>query len=147
MTRLPHSHPGVCYVCEDPAQGPDGFRIASTFVWDDDLREVQVRAHLGPGCQGAPGFAHGGSLFALLDEAMGLAAWRSGHKVLTAHASIDYRRPVRLGVDVDLRAFVTRVEGRKVWTRGELRLGDTLMAESEGLFVATEGHVWELQES
>jgi acyl-coenzyme A thioesterase PaaI-like protein len=140
MARLPHSHPGVCYVCE----ASDGHRIVSTFVWDDELREVQVRAHLGPGCQGAPGFAHGGSLFALLDEAMGMAAWRSGHKVLTAHASIDYRRPVRLCVDLDIRASVVRVEGRKVWTRAELLLGDSLMAQAEGLFIATEGHVWDL---
>src|SRR5262245_51363894 len=57
------------------------------------------KAWFGPGAEGPPGLAHGGSVAAVLDEAMGAACWQAGHPSLAARLSIEFRAMVRLGTD------------------------------------------------
>jgi acyl-coenzyme A thioesterase PaaI-like protein len=94
------------------------------------------RVWFGPGTEGPPGCAHGGSVAAVLDEAMGAAAWHAGHSVLAARLTVDFRQLVTLGTDAVLETWVDRVEGRKVTTRGRLTSeAGEIYAESEGLFI------------
>lgn len=94
------------------------------------------RAWFGPGTAGPPGHAHGGSMAAVLDEAMGAAAWLDGHIAVAAHLATDFRAMLPLGTDATLEAWVERRDGRKVWTRGSLSSGDgTLFAEATALFI------------
>lgn len=90
----------------------------------------------GPDAQGPPGHAHGGSMAAVLDEAMGASAWLSGHAVVAAQITIQFRRMLPLGTIARLEAWVDVVNGRKVTTRGRLvdDRGETF-AEGEGLFI------------
>jgi acyl-coenzyme A thioesterase PaaI-like protein len=85
---------------------------------------------------GPPGYIHGGVLAALIDEAMGAAAWHAGHRSFAAHLDFDYRQPVPPGVEVRVSARVDRIEGRKAFTSGVLTLPDgTVAVEGKGLFV------------
>jgi acyl-coenzyme A thioesterase PaaI-like protein len=94
------------------------------------------RAWFGPGTQGPPGHAHGGSIAAVLDEAMGAAAWLEGHRSVAAHLATNFRRMLPLGTDAILEAWVQRVEGRKVWTLSRLSDDDDRpFADAEALFV------------
>lgn len=101
-------------------------------------------AVIGPDCQGAPDHAHGGALFGLLDEAMGAACWMTGHRVMSAHVDIDYRKPVRIGDRLQVAAWIERIDGRKVHTYGELRIGEVVVTQAHGLFVSSERHNWDL---
>ena len=86
--------------------------------------------------QGPPGHAHGGSLATLLDEAMGIAAWYQGHRVLAVNLNINFRRAVPLHEMVTVCGRVERAEGRKVYAVGRLTLPDgTVAVEATGLFV------------
>lgn len=86
--------------------------------------------------QGPPGYAHGGALATLLDEAMGAAVWYAGHRVLAVHLSFDYKYPVPLGAEVTVSGSVERREGRKVYTSGTIALADGRAAVSgSGIFV------------
>lgn len=85
--------------------------------------------------QGAPTYAHGGAVAAVLDDAMGYVSFLVLHIFVTAHLEIDYRRPVLLGRDYDVVARCDEVDGRKVRLSGELRDGDEVIAEGRGLFV------------
>lgn len=86
--------------------------------------------------QGPPGYAHGGALAALLDEAMGAAVWYAGNRVLAVHLSFDYRHPVPLGAEVRVSGQVERREGRKVFTSGTITLEDGRVAvTASGIFV------------
>ena len=96
---------------------------------------LYARAWFGPGAEGPPGFAHGGAVAAVLDEALGAAAWHAGHVVVVARLAIDMREMVPLGTDGTVRAWVERVDGRKVYCRARLIDGDTLLAEGEALCV------------
>ncbi len=94
------------------------------------------RAWFGPGSAGPPGHAHGGSMAAVLDEAMGAAAWLAGHIAVAAHLATDFRAMLPLGTDALLEAWVERHEGRKVWTAGALRGDDgVLFAEAQAFFI------------
>ena len=50
----------------------------------------------------------------------------------------DLRSPTPLGVPLEARARLTRQEGRKLTVTAELREGDTLLAEADGLFLTVD---------
>lgn len=86
---------------------------------------------------GGRGAAHGGAIMLVFDEVLGLLASASGRQwSRTASLKVDFRAIARIGVELDLRGWFVTEEGRKRYLRGELRDGDTLCAEAEGLFLA-----------
>lgn len=94
------------------------------------------RAWFGPGAEGPPGHAHGGSIAAVLDEAMGSSAWQDGYPVVAAKLVTDFRNMLPLSTDARFEARVERVEGRKVWAVGRLYGDDgTVFCEAQGLFI------------
>lgn len=109
--------------------------MSVTFALHDDgsVRALVVLddRHMGP-----PGYAHGGALAALLDEAMGASAWAAGHRVVAVNLNVSFKHPVAIGAPVNVSGFVERVEGRKVFAVGQITLADgALAAESTGVFV------------
>lgn len=95
------------------------------------------KAWFGPFAKGPPGHAHGGSLAALLDDAMGTAAWLAGYSVVAAEIKISFREMLPLLHVVRVEAWVEKVEGRKVYTRGKVFASDgKVFSEGSGLFIA-----------
>ncbi|WP_193222235.1 PaaI family thioesterase [Alkalilimnicola sp. S0819] len=90
----------------------------------------------GPEAAGPPDFAHGGALAAILDEAMGVMGWFNHYPVVTVNISIDYKSLMPLGHEAGLECWIERVDGRKVYTRGEIRNRDgELITSGQGIFV------------
>ncbi|HVR12114.1 MAG TPA: PaaI family thioesterase [Thermoanaerobaculia bacterium] len=119
----------------DGEQPEDGRLRVRYFLRADDSRLVG-RAWFGPGAQGPPGHAHGGAIAAVLDEAMGAAAWVAGHIAVAARLDTSFLRMLPLGTDATLEAWVEREEGRKVWTSGRLLDGaGEPFAAASGLFI------------
>lgn len=92
-------------------------------------------AWFGPQAEGPPGHAHGGSISGVLDEAMGIAAWITGHPVVAAQLTVNFQRMVPLGTEATFEAWVERAEGRKLFTRSRLLAAETVLAEAQGLFI------------
>ena len=115
---------------------PEGDRLRVRYFWRGGERPLVGRAWFGPGAEGPPGHAHGGSMAAVLDEAMGAAAWIEGHKVVAVQLDTSFRHLLPLGTDALLEAWVEGVEGRKVRTAGRLfdEKGE-VFAEATALFV------------
>lgn len=91
---------------------------------------------VGASLEGPPGYAHGGSLTALLDEAMGASVWYAGHRVLAVHLATDFKRPVPIGAEIHVSGQVERRDRRKVFTMGSITLNDgTLAVSASGIFV------------
>lgn len=123
---------GRGFVSGDPA----GDRIRVAYFRLEGEPGLIGRAWFGPRAEGPPGHAHGGSLGAVLDEAMGSVAWLEGYPVVAARLEIDYRRMVPLGTDAHLSARVEAVEGRKVTAYGCLAdAGGRPFTEARGLFI------------
>lgn len=73
--------------------------------------------------QGAPGIAHGGLLAAAFDEALGALNWLLRTPAVTARLETDFRKPVPVGQILHVDGQITGIDGRKVFTRAEGRLG------------------------
>lgn len=118
---------------------PEGDRLRVRYFRRERDGALVGRIWFGPGAEGPPGHAHGGSMAAALDEAMGAGAWMAGHTVVAARLTTEFRRMLPLNTEVLLEAWVHEVEGRKVKTRGRLFGPDgELYAEGEALFIVLE---------
>lgn len=115
-----------------------GNRLRIAYFRREEDGALCAKAWFGWAAEGPPGHAHGGSMASVLDEAMGISAWISGHPVVAASLKVEFRGKLPLGTDATVEAWVEKVEGRKVTTRGRLHDPATgaVFAESEGLFIA-----------
>ena len=128
MERLPEH--GPCLVCG--TDNPYGFG----FIFFSDGERVIAEGTLRRPQQGPPGHAHGGSLAAVLDEAMGRALWVMGHKVVAAHLEFDYRHPTPLDVPLRVEAWMDHRRTKSIVTKATLALPDgTVTVEGTGVFV------------
>lgn len=119
---------------------PGDERLRVAYFRRDADRALIGRVWFGPWSEGPPGHAHGGAMAAVLDDAIGKVGWLNGHRVVAANLSVQFRRLLPLGTDARLEAFVDRVDGRKVYTKGRLTddAGE-IFAEAEALFIEITG--------
>jgi len=66
------------------------------FIKDSDNSFV-ARVWFGPSTEGPAGSVHGGSMAAVLDEAMGASVWLLGYTAVAAKISVKYRNMLPLG--------------------------------------------------
>lgn len=122
------------FVSGDPAG--DRFRI---HYFRDAAQHLHARIWFGPETQGPPGHAHGGSIAAVMDEALGLAAWAAGYPVVVGNLNVSFRSLLPLQTVVTLESEVVSVEGRKIMVHGRLFSGDVLYAEGQCLCITLPG--------
>ena len=102
---------------------------------DPDGVHAHGRVVFGAAYEGPPGCVHGGLIAAAFDEVLGFANSLAGEPGMTGTLTIRYRRPTPLHTPLRFAARLDRVEGRKVFTMGEVFASDELCAEAEGIFV------------
>ncbi|MCB1154826.1 MAG: PaaI family thioesterase [Deltaproteobacteria bacterium] len=115
---------------------PDGDGLRLRYFRRKSDGAFMARVWFGPNAEGPPLCAHGGSMAAMLDEAMGSAAWIAGHTVVAARLTLEFKEMLPLGREVTVEAWVESVHGRKVATEGRIVSDDgTVHAIGEGLFI------------
>jgi hypothetical protein len=131
------------YLPRSPIVG-EASPLSPRFDWqvtdgDDEATAGKVvvigRGVFGAAYEGPPSFVHGGWVACLFDEMLGIANIESGQPGMTARLIVHYRRPTPLFRELRVRAWVDRIEGRRIMSRAEVYDGETLTAEAEGLFV------------
>lgn len=108
----------------------EGDRAVGTVVLDD--------RHAG-----APGFAHGGAVAAIMDDLLGQMLIPLNRPGVTATITVDFRGPALLGRTLALEAWCERIEDRKLHLRGTIHDGATLIAEGRALFVHVDLAHWQ----
>jgi len=93
-------------------------------------------ATFGAAYEGPPGCVHGGYVAAAFDEVLGATQSLSGSPGMTGRLTVHYRKPTPLETELRFEGWIESVAGRKILTKGELRAGDVLCAEAEGLFIS-----------
>jgi acyl-coenzyme A thioesterase PaaI-like protein len=93
-------------------------------------------ATFGAAYEGPPGCVHGGYVAAAFDEVLGSTQSLSGSPGMTGRLTVHYRKPTPLQTELRFEGWIEDVTGRKILTRGELRAGEVLCAEAEGLFIS-----------
>lgn len=104
----------------------------------DAYAPVEVTAHavLDASMSGPPEKAHGGIVATMLDEVLGVASTAAGASGLTVALNIRFRAGTPLGVPLTVTARGTGVDGRKSFASGEVRHGDTVVAEATAVYVS-----------
>jgi len=111
-------------------------RLRVRYFKKDSDNSFVARVWFGHSTEGPTGFVHGGSMAAVLDEAMGVSAWIMGHTVVAAKITVKYRKMLPLDTVTTIEAWISSVKEKKVITRGKIYDGTgTLYSESEGLFI------------
>ena len=115
---------------------PEGDRLRVRYFRREKDNAFVGKAWFGPGSEGPPGHAHGGSIASVLDEAMLGAVFLSGNIGLAARLVIEFKQMVPIGTVAKFEAGIERVDDRKIVARVLLlgSLGETY-ADGEGLFI------------
>ena len=119
----------------NPMAPPVSFQIRRGAPRDDIVSDYHVTGTVtfGPAYEGPPGHVHGGLVAAMFDELLGFAQLSPG---FTAYLHVNYRRPTPLNTELHLVSWVESLERRKRIVKGECYLGDTMLTDAEGLFIA-----------
>jgi len=130
--RLAPNPSNKCFGCGGANDG--GMKL--TFEQDNVNRRIVGRFVLGERYQGGAGFAHGGVIALLLDEAMGKVCRFRGVKAVTAELSVEYLKPVSVEKEIVVEGYEAELKGRNLFLVGEIR--DTegrVLARAKGRFV------------
>ena len=130
--RLEPNPTNQCFGCGGDNAG--GMKL--TFEQNNANRKIVGRFVLGERYQGGAGFAHGGIIALLLDEAMGKVCRFREVRAVTAELSVEYLRPVAVDKEILVEGREIEMNGRNLFMSGEIRNqnGDVL-ARGKGRFV------------
>lgn len=112
------SHYAHCFGC-----GPQHSSGLQLDVRAGEGLDVTAEFTVRPVHQGAPGLAHGGLLTTAMDETLGSLSWLLHLASVTGRLEADFVRPVPVDSLLHIRAWVTGVHGRKLYSAGEGRIG------------------------
>ena len=117
---------------------PDGNRFRVRYYKDRE-QHLKARIWFGPETEGPPGSAHGGSVAAVLDEVLGLAAWAAGYPIVVGNLSISFRNLLPLQKVVTVESKIISAEGRKVMVHGRIFCDKATYAAGECLCITLPG--------
>ncbi len=127
----------LCIVCGQ--ENPSGLHLSFLVDRSGSAATWLARAPF----DGFPGVIHGGIVMALLDDAMWYAAFGQGGMTLTAQAQVRYRRPLEVGMTVDVQGVVRAHRGRIWGCAAELTADGQVLATAEGTFLPVPADRWE----
>jgi len=113
---------------------PTGVRFRVRYYRDAE-KHLYARIWFGPETEGPPGSAHGGSVAAVMDESLGLAAWATGYSIVVGNLNVSFRNLLPLLKVVTVESRVISIEGRKIMVHGRIFCGETTYAEGECLCI------------
>jgi uncharacterized protein (TIGR00369 family) len=123
---------GFCFGC-----GPDNHHgMQLRFAIVEDGAAVEGSTVLADHYQGWVGFAHGGMVCTLLDEAMAHAGAAVGRSCVTAGIKVRFRRPTPLGAPITIRGYIVERRSRVLRMAGEVRdQAGVVLASAEADFI------------
>ena len=125
------SHFPECFGCGQ--DHPTGLRLVATA---GEGVSVTASFTVSQHHQGAPGLAHGGILSLAFDETLSSLMWLLRRPAVTGRLETDFLRPVPVGSTLSIRAEVTGVANRKVYSKAEGYIDDgPPVVRAQALFV------------
>jgi uncharacterized protein (TIGR00369 family) len=115
--RLEPNPTNKCFGCG--GDNPVGMKL--TFEQDNTNRKIVGRFVLGERYQGGGGFAHGGIIATLLDEAMGKVCRFREARAVTAELTVEYLKPISVEKEIVVEGHETEQKGRNLFMAGEIR--------------------------
>src|SRR5215472_12443873 len=132
IIRLEPKPENNCFGCG----GANEAGMKLTFDLHVDERKTRGNFVLGRRYGGGAGFAHGGIIAVLLDEAMGKISKLTDERAVTAELNIEYRKPVPVDAEIVVSGWQEDEKGRNRFRIGEIHDAQgNLLARGRGRFV------------
>src|SRR5262244_993169 len=132
IIRLDPKPENNCFGCG----GGNGAGMKLAFDLLVDERKTRGKFVLGRRYGGGAGFAHGGIIAVLLDEAMGKISKLSDERAVTAELNIEYRKPVPVDAQIVVSGWQEDEKGRNRFRVAEIHDAQgNLLARGRGRFV------------
>ncbi|HEV8074901.1 MAG TPA: PaaI family thioesterase [Candidatus Acidoferrum sp.] len=133
ILRLDTQEANRCFGCGGNNEA--GMRLV--FDLDFDARRIRGRFVLGANYAGGGGFAHGGIIAVVLDEAMGKISKLTEETAVTAEMNVVFRKPVPVDKEIVVEGWQEEEKGRNRFRVGEIRDSEgNLLARGTARFVA-----------
>ena len=130
--RLEPNPANKCFGCG----GDNASGMKLTFEQDNVNRRIVGRFVLGERYQGGGGFAHGGIIAVLLDEAMAKVCRFREVRAVTAELTVDFLKPVSVEQKIVVEGRELDQKGRNLFMVGEIRNeSGEVLARGRGRFV------------
>ena len=127
------SHP-FCLVCSQ--SNPMGLGLEFTSHNDGSV-SASFLGHAA--LEGFEGFLHGGMIASLLDGAMTNCLFAHGHVAMTGELKVRYREPVVIGIEMLIRAWITRRHPPLYLLEAQLEQEGCIRATASAKFVECNG--------
>jgi acyl-coenzyme A thioesterase PaaI-like protein len=130
VASLVGTHTPGCWGC-----GPEALQGLGL---EPRLDGSQIRADLefAPRFEGGPGTVHGGAIAAFMDDLLGYVPVAYGSPGVTAKLDTNFIAPVPVGVTVGGTAWMSHIDGSKMWAEGAIEVEGHVLVESAALFIA-----------
>lgn len=130
LSSLVTEHLPNCFGCGSANR--QGLGLHPHYVGDRVVAEIDFAARF----EGGPGLVHGGATAAFFDDLIGFVMIAHQLPGVTAKLDVNYLKPIPLGITLRGEAWMSRIEGRKMWAEaiGEDDTG-TRYVEATGLFL------------
>ncbi|HUL33601.1 MAG TPA: PaaI family thioesterase [Candidatus Eisenbacteria bacterium] len=129
-----------CFGCG----GNNAAGMKLVFDLDFDAQRTRGRFVLGTNYAGGAGFAHGGIIAVVLDEAMGKLSKLADEKAVTAELKVEYRNPVPVDKEIVVEGWQVEEKGRNRFRVGEIRDAEgNLLARGTARFVVIDAQHFE----
>ena len=99
-----------CFVCG--IANSRGLKLK--FSYDKDSEEAYISYSFQQYMQGFKNIIHGGFIFMLMDEVMAKACLFNDIQALTARIEIKFQRPVYADEEIEIRAKIREIRGKKI---------------------------------
>lgn len=123
------------YLAYSPVSGKLNPLAPPVALTVNDKRMI-ARVTLGAAYEGGVGIAHGGVVSMIWDQVLALANVVAGVAGPTGELRVRYLAPTPLAQELCFEAWHDRVEGRRLIALGRCYVGDTIVSEAEGVFIA-----------
>ena len=135
VVKLETREANRCFGCG----GNNAAGMKLVFDLDFDAKRTRGRFMLGANYAGGAGFAHGGIIAVVLDEAMGKLSKLTEEKAVTAELKVEYRKPVPVDKEIVVEGWQEEEKGRNRFRVGEIRdAAGNLLARGTARFVAVD---------
>ena len=130
IDQIPRTHLPNCFGCGSENE----VCLGIVPKYEDGKVVADLQFH--PRFEGGPGLVHGGAIAAFFDDLIGFVPMTHMRPAVTANLSVNYRKPIPLGVTIRGEAWLTGSEGRKLWCEAVGFAPDgTVLVEVTSLFL------------
>ncbi len=130
IPQIPRVHLPNCFGCGSENEICLG--VVPDYVDNKVVADLEFHRRF----EGGPGLVHGGAIAAFFDDLIGFVPMTHMRPAVTANLSVNYRKPIPLGVTVRGEAWLAKTEGRKLWCEAVGFAPDgTVLVEVTSLFL------------